>query len=296
MVFNTAFLFILGLAVGSFLNVVAFRYTGEGRLFHIPKINGRSHCRTCERTLAWYELIPVVSFIFQLGTCRGCKQQLSWQYPLVEVASGVACAFVPEIIWRVYQVPFALTLGMPPLWYYLVTVLFILVSLTLILISAIDARLTIIPDQSTLLIVFLGIVLVGIHFWYGLFADAHTAFVGFYAHLFGFQSSLWLNHIVGAFFGLIFFGFITLVSRGRAMGMGDVKLAGALGLLFGWPDTLVALMLSFIIGSLWGILVLARRKKTFSSAVPFGPFIALGAATTVFFGQFIVNGYFRIFG
>ncbi|MDO8429924.1 MAG: prepilin peptidase [bacterium] len=81
-------LFIFGLTFGSFLNVVSFRYSPEKSLFSFRNLLGRSHCPQCGKTLNWYELVPVFSFLIQKGKCRSCGEKISWQYPLVELASG----------------------------------------------------------------------------------------------------------------------------------------------------------------------------------------------------------------
>lgn len=114
--------------------------------------------------------------------------------------------------------------------------------------------------------------------------------------MFGFQNNIWLNHFFAALLGVAFFGAIVLITRGEAMGMGDVKLAGALGLIFGWPDIIMVLTLSFIIGSIFGIYLMIRKKKGMKDAVPFGPFLVIGSALTFFAGFEIINGYFKLFG
>jgi len=92
------FLFIFGLAIGSFLNVVSLRFQPGQRLLDLRIINGRSHCPHCQKTLRWYELIPLLSFIVQFGKCRHCKKKLSLQYPLVEFLSGLIFVSVPLLL------------------------------------------------------------------------------------------------------------------------------------------------------------------------------------------------------
>ncbi len=88
-------LFVFGLAIGSFLNVVALRYDGERSLFDAGPVSGRSYCPHCGRTLRWFELVPLVSFIMQGAKCRRCHAPISFQYPLVELISGLVFVFVP---------------------------------------------------------------------------------------------------------------------------------------------------------------------------------------------------------
>jgi len=291
----TIILFLFGLGFGSFLNVVSKRYQPDKRLFDLKVLGGRSQCPKCGARLSWYELIPIVSFLIQLGRCRTCRLPISLEYPIVELASGLVFAFVPAAVFEAFDVNFARLGGDLPIWYFLLAGIFILVSLTLILISAIDLRLRIIPDQSNILIAVLGLAAILIFGYYDLFGDLKGSFLGHYALLFGLRENVWINHLAGALFGLAFFGLIIILSRGRGMGIGDLKLAAALGLFFGWPDIALALALAFIAGAIGSIILLVRRKKGLKSAVPFGPFIALGALLILFFGQTLMDGYFTLF-
>jgi len=101
---------------------------------------------------------------------------------------------------------------------------------------------------------------------------------------------------VGAAAGGIFFFLIVLASRGRAMGMGDVKLITALGLLFGWPDIVLIIFLSFILGAVVSLILMALGRKKISDLVPFGPFIVLAAGLVFFFGARLLSLYFGIIG
>ncbi|MEK7612156.1 MAG: prepilin peptidase [Patescibacteria group bacterium] len=286
-------LFIIGTSLGSFINVLVLRYSGEGRIFS-KKITGRSHCMSCERVLRWHELIPVASFLLQAGKCRTCNAQLSLQYPIVELASGLATC---GIWWAVMRhIRFSVLLGEIPLGAVIaLAILFGLAALTLIFLSAVDARLTIIPDESNLLIAFLGLCIIGVKYYYGLFGAYSGSFLGHYASIFGFRDSLFLNHLLAAGIGAFFFGAIVLLSRGRAMGMGDAKLAAAGGLLLGWPDVALSFFLAFILGSFFGILTMVLGKNRMKSLVPFGPFIALGMLLVIFFGKEIMSVYFWLF-
>lgn len=292
---NYFLLFLFGIAIGSFINVLALRYDSEKRIFRKEIIGGRSRCMSCSKTLSWYELIPLVSFLVQLGKCRSCGARLSLQYPLVELLGGAIALGVPIAIRYAYGADFYRVGEALPLWYYGASAIFILAGFTYLFFSAVDARLTIIPDQSNILIVFLG----GLKIWLvsstPIWSNISGSFIGHYAALFALRESIIVNHLVAGVFGLLFFGLIWGLSRGRAMGFGDVKLAGATGILLGWPDTILALLLAFIVGALYGILLIVRRMKTMKSGVPFGPFIAIGAALTVFFGKYIMDFYFTLF-
>lgn len=295
MAINQLTLFIFGAVIGSFINVLSLRYQEDKPVFSRSSIGGRSHCPQCQKQLAWYELIPLVSFIIQRGRCRSCKTRLNWQYPIVEIISGLAMALTPSAIFNSYQVSLFMRDGTAPIWYYYLAAIFTIGVLILILISAIDFRLRIIPDQSNLLLGALGIAAIVVKSVYGLFGDLKGSFLGHYAAIFGSRNNIWVNHATAALFGLLFFGLIIFLSRGRAMGMGDLKLAIAIGLLIGWPDAILALMLAFITGSIWSIILMVRGAKNLRSTVPFGPFMALGVVLVILCGARIMDGYFSLF-
>lgn len=268
-------LFALGAAVGSFLNVVSLRYSSAGPILG-KQLLGRSCCPGCRRSLRWFELVPIFSFVFLRGRCRTCKKRISLQYPLTEILSGLIFVFVPAGLGG--QINPA-----GSAW--------LLIFETLLLIGLIDLRLHIIPDEANILLLILGILLA---FW-GRFDPPHDAFIGFYAMLFGTWKNIWLNRLVAAGFAATFFGFLILATKGKGMGMGDLKLAVPLAVVFGWPDMLIITALAFIFGSLLGGYTLLFRRGTLKSAVPFGPFLALASVTVFFFGQDILNWYFGLF-
>jgi len=289
-------LFIFGVTIGSFLNVLSRRYDSEGRIFTSRVFGGRSRCETCGEDLRWFELIPFVSFIIQRGKCRRCGAQLSFQYPIIELLSGAALAGIPYVVASTYGVGLAFRVGSElPVSYYATTALFAIALFVYLFIAAVDARLTIIPDQSNVLLVLLGIGRIGIDMFSGTWGDFSGSFIGHYAPLFGLRENIWLNHGAAAVFGGLFFGAIFLLSRGRAMGFGDVKLAAATGVLLGWPDTALALTIAFIVGAFFGILLMVRRLKGMKSSIPFGPFIVVGVLLVIFFGERIMDGYFALF-
>ena len=208
-----AILFIFGIAIGSFMNVLALRYDGEHFLFNPKVIGGRSRCPHCMHTLRWFELIPVISFIIQGARCRSCQARIGFQYPLVELLSGVIFVLVP---WHFASYPWLWDGG-----WYIFSGLWIAAFEILLLMAYIDLRLQIIPDE---LVVFLGIV-----------AILETIFAGAYVD----PGNPWMSHLLGAILGGGFFGSLVLATRGKGMGMGDVKLGVPLGFLFGWPDMLL---------------------------------------------------------
>jgi len=288
--------FVFGLAVGSFLNVLAMRYQPGGKLLATGVLSGRSRCTGCGNRLRWYELIPIVSFVVQKGKCRSCHMQLSFQYPLIELLSGLfalGAAYRLSSLYRIWQFGEVSSL---PSWYYLFFLVWLGALATLILISLIDLKFSIIPDQLNLFLLFLGFFNVILQSVYDKFGIFEGSFLGYHALPFGFRENVWLNHLFGAALGLVVFGIIIIITRGRAMGIGDLKMAAVLGFLFGWPDVVLIIVLSFVVGALWSLFAIARGKKTMKDMVPFGPFIALGAFMVFFAGFWIMNGYFNLFG
>lgn len=277
-------LFVFGLIIGSFLNVVILRYKPESSVFALFPLSGRSHCRSCRKTLSWYELIPLASFLIQRGRCRSCKERLSVQYPLVEFLTGLIF-LTPLYFYNPQMHDYSIVAG--ALW----TAAFI----AFLVLSAIDYYWMIIPDELNFFIIALGIVRILNEKTYSIFGDFTGSFIGQFSGLFGIRSDIWLNHLAGGAIGLAFIGLIILITRGRGMGMGDLKLSAALGVLFGWPDIAFLLALAFILGSVYGVYVLTLGKKGLKDSVPFGPFLILGAVTVVFFGKQLLMSYFGFF-
>src|SRR3989344_4279682 len=258
-VFILLFVFIFGAIIGSFLNVLILRlHTGR-------TLGGRSFCFSCQSQLRWYELIPIVSFLFQRGHCRSCYASISFQYPLVEFTSAVLA------VTLVYY--FGLTLS--------ALVLF-LVGCSLLAIVVYDLRHTIIPNELVYFFIFST-------FCYQYFNQPQ---------FFSWLSSL--NFLAGPIL-FCFFAFFWLVSGGRWMGLGDAKLALGIGWVLGISLGITAVIFSFWVGAFWGLgalsLSLFRRRKslTMKSEIPFAPFLVLGlvlvALTRFSILDFIYAGY-----
>ncbi|MBI3638523.1 prepilin peptidase [Candidatus Wolfebacteria bacterium] len=292
------YLFLIGASFGSFINVVSLRFKPEQKLFDPKIIGGRSHCPNCHKILSWYELIPVLSFLIQLGKCRNCKKRISFQYPIVEILAGLIVAVIPWYLKK-YQFLFfdpISYVGQSVINYQLlIAVIWIAIFLLFLLISIIDFREMIIPDSLNFSLGFLGLILALTWFFYVKFDHSASPFLKYYAQIFGFRENILLNYAIAVLSGMVVFGLIIILSRGRAMGWGDFKLVGALGLIFGWPEIIVVLILSFIVGALFGISLLIKRRKKMGDMIPFGPFLVIGSALTFFFGYQIVDFYFKVF-
>jgi prepilin signal peptidase PulO-like enzyme (type II secretory pathway) len=264
-ILTSFFVFCFGLFVGSFLNCVIYRLEKSESF-----LKGRSYCPYCKHILSWQDLIPIFSFIFLRGKCRYCQKPISWQYPLVELATGIL--FVFTLIYFFPKTSILLNSAMTELTsiYYLVIVCF------LIVIFVYDLKHYIIPDQ----VIYPAIVLA---FLYNIYQFAIN------------NQQLTINNFLFAFGAAAFFLTIVLISRGKWMGVGDIKLAFLMGLFLGFPDILVALFLAFLIGAAVGLILIALGKKTLKSEVPFAPFLVTGTFLAMFFGQKLIDTYLNLF-
>jgi leader peptidase (prepilin peptidase)/N-methyltransferase len=246
----TIVFFVLGITIGSFLNVVIFRLN-TGRSF-----GGRSACMTCKNTLSWYELIPVFSFLGLGGRCGTCKTKISIQYPVVELICGIIYAFLFlkfQDIFFFNTFTFAFTYA-----YY--TAAFSL----LLVIAVYDLKHKVIPDILSLIF--------GILTFIGLFFFSEKSSFIFSPHL-----PLILDFLSGIFIALPFYLF-WLASKGRWMGLGDAKLAIGIGWLLGISEVLSGVVVAFWVGASVGIaLVLISKKHNMKSEIPFAPYLVLGA-------------------
>ncbi|MCR4328089.1 MAG: prepilin peptidase [Patescibacteria group bacterium] len=277
-------LFVLGLSFGSFINVIALRYNPDRFLFSRTALGGRSRCAHCKKTLRWFELVPLISFLFQRGRCRSCHTRLSPQYMFAEIIAGAIFVLVPIRIASLYL--------LPPTSYYLLVTVWIFVLLILLLLSLIDVRFRIIPDECNVALIGAGMAIAILT---PVMNGTGGSFLGAYGILLLAQSHIWVNKLLGFLAGAFGLGILAVATRGKGMGMGDIKLAAALGVVFGWPDIAVLLGIAFVLGAIAGILEIATAKNTLNGTLPFGPFIALGATMLFFGGSELVKWYFGVF-
>lgn len=244
MVFLPIIIFVLGLLVGSFLNVVILRMN-TGR----SVATGRSFCPRCSRTLQWYELIPVFSFLALRGKCRTCKLPISFQYPIVEL--------VTAILFVIFYIKIPLEAGFTP--YSWLSFLFTLIVASLLIVAAVyDGRHKILPDGIMYPFMLLAIFAIAVE---------ATIFPGFSP-----AGALFDGVLVGLPFFLLWW-----LSKGRVMGFGDVKLALGIGWLLGLSLGFAAVIISFWIGAVFGLFLIAiTHTHSMKSQVPFGPFLILG--------------------
>ncbi len=287
-------LFVLGTILGSFLNVVIWRYKPGDFVFDLKRLRGKSHCPYCKETLRWFELVPLFSFLIQKGKCRRCEHKLSWQYPFVELIAGAVFVAVPWYLYRFYSIAY---ISLDPRLFCALVVFWLLVFLIWLLISVIDIRHYLVPDELNVTLASLGFFIVVMkQSIVGAILPFHNSFLKHYTLLLSPSQNIWVNHLVGALVGSLFFAFLILVSRGKAMGWGDVKLAFAIGLIIGWPEMGLSLLLAFALGGLIATMLLIFGKKTMGDRLPFAPLLIGSSVLTVFFGASIVQWYLGLFG
>lgn len=249
------FIFVIGLSIGSFINVLLYRLPkGENVL------SGRSKCPHCKQNLAWLDLMPVVSFLVLGGKCRQCQKTISPIYPVIELtAAGLALLSYLALGGMAVV---SLVFWMVICQFFLVLFLF-------------DLKSMILPDAviATLL----------------LFSIAYWALSGILPT----AASSWTAALGGGVALSLILGSLWFLSKGRWIGFGDVKLAFAIGFLFGFFGGLLVLYGAFIAGGLVSVVMLLTKKANLKTKLPLGSFISLAAIVYILFGQTILS-FFKI--
>ncbi len=264
-------IFIFGTIIGSFLNVLIYRL-GSGFGF-----NGRSQCLSCGKILRARMLVPVLSYLVQGGRCAYCRTKLSVQYPLVEVATGLlflAAAWVNHL----NHFPFPA---------HSLTFFFLDLSVlsTLVVIAVYDIKHKIIPDQLSLCFALLGGVILATKFTFGLSPEHYIPV---------FDQVPWWIDIAAAPLLAVPLALLWLLSGGRAMGLGDAKLAWGMGWFLGFSKGISAIVFAFWIAFIPSmiLLFLPRKHFTMKSEIPFAPFLVLGTLAAYVSGINILNWTF----
>ena len=260
---------LIGLAVGSFLNVVIYRLPIGMSLASPP-----SHCTSCNYTLKWYDNIPILSYVFLRGKCRKCGSHISFRYTAVEIANTV--------LWLLCAYMFAETS-------IVYAVLAMIVCSCCICVFYIDAETKIINNRFVITVAVCGVLAI-----------------------FCLPELDWPRHVIGGLAGFMLFYLIAVIGTkvyGReAMGGGDIKLAGAAGLLLGWQKLIMMLLLASVVGSI--VMLITRRRdldaaesdngqnRTNSGAdmreVAFGPYLAAALAVSLLFGDTVLDWYISL--
>lgn len=255
---------VLGACTGSFLTALTYRLP-KG----ISTTKGRSICPHCKTQIAWYDNIPLVSFVLLKGKCRNCGKKIALRYPLIEL--GTILLFLIFFLY-LSRCPNIGTESVICSWkatFGSLSYLFggIIVSI-LIAIFAIDLEHKIIPDQ----LIFFGVFTV---FSFLLFANPSVLF----------------NRFLAGFSVATFFLVVHLLTKGRGMGLGDVKFVILGGLLLGWTQSLVWLFLSFTAGAIIGVILILLKKAKFGREIAFGPYLVGALIITILFGERILRIY-----
>lgn len=216
----------------------------------------RSSCPRCHHTLTAGEPIPVVSYLLQGGKCRKCKARISPLYPFVELMTAILFTISPLLVGWSKELVIALTL----------------ISLFMILFVS-DIKFMIIPDKVLL-------------FFAGLFI-IERIFI---------PLTPWWDSLIGAAAGFFLLYGIALLSRGKGMGGGDIKLFAVLGLVLGWKLVLLSFFLSCFVGSIVGVVGILIGKVKRKQPIPFGPSIMVGTLAAYFFGVELLRWYVSLIG
>lgn len=243
---------LLGLCVGSFLNVVIYRLP-RGMNLARPG----SHCTTCDYVLKWYDNIPVVSWVLLGGRCRSCRERISVRYTAVELANMALWVLSALIFWEE-----------SPLY----AVVAAIVCSVLICIFYIDLEHMLIYNRFILLVAAGGLIT--------MFYDSYTEPAD---HVIG-------ALVGGVSFALLYFGAIAILKR-EAMGFADVKLAAAAGLLLGWQKFIFAILVGSVVGSFVLVILNRVKNQERNTEYPFGPFIVGGVLLALLAGEPILTWY-----
>lgn len=289
--------FVVGTILGSLAKVLADRSL-EGRTF-----KGRSYCSHCKHKLGWYDLLPIFSYLLLWGRCRYCRKKIGHEYLWVELGLGAAVAV---LFWQE-------ALRFPGVADYFRLAIFILeltfktfflTALAALFIT--DLRKMLLPDRITLpaiaaslvFLIVLTVIKIGYFYYY-----LSQTILGKYLlppHSDYFQRHAWItlepvlwSTISAVAIGIFFTGLIIL-TKGKGMGGGDVKLGVLMGLVLGFPGSFLALMLAFLTGATLSLGLIALGKKNFGDTLAFGPFLILGSYTSLLWGEEIISWYLSL--
>jgi leader peptidase (prepilin peptidase)/N-methyltransferase len=286
---------LLGLAFGSFLNVCLSRWP-EGESVVKP----RSHCRNCDRTLAWWENVPLLSWIALRGRCRTCQESISWRYPLVELAVGTLWAYT---VWRSFPnlvFPHAFTFYLDDAILSMIGTL--VLCWILVALAVLDAEHLWLPDIITLSGIALGCLLFVAHLGMLLLFPLPIGVVGIRSGVVSVIAKFVLGIIAAAGIILLIRWTYWLVRRREGIGLGDAKLMAMLGAWLGLSGALLSFAVGVLLGAIFALVVLvlprARRESDtwMLSKLPLGTFLCIGGIVTALWGQPIIAAYLRFVG
>ena len=249
------FIGIFGLIIGSFLNAVIYRLKSGDSI-----VKSRSKCTHCQRQLKAKDLVPLFSWLALKGKCRFCNDKISWQYPAVEFIT--ALLFIIGYLILVTDFSTFIILNYI---FYLIAISF------LIVIFVFDHLHQLILDKVTIPLMVIAIIFI------------------FVLRL------NWTEHVLAGIAGGAWFGWQYVLSKGKWIGGGDIRLGIIMGLLLGFPGVIVALFLAYILGAIVGVYLLATKKRDRGSQIAFGTFLSLSTVVTWLCGDQLLNWYLGLF-
>ncbi len=253
---------ILGLCVGSFLNVVIYRLPNDMKLWFPP-----SHCPTCNHKIKWYDNIPVISYIVLRGKCRVCGEKISARYPLVELLNMV--------LWLICLTVFTDIFIKSNTNDYVMFVVSCLACSCLICVLFCDLENMIIPDELQITLLCLGLAST-----FSDFVSTQSQVIGFFA---------------GGGFFLLVYVISYAIKKKECLGFGDVKLFAVLGLLLGLGNIILVTLLASVFGAIILLILNKSKKEGANKEYPFAVFIVPAAIITLFVGQYIIAWYQSLF-
>ncbi len=258
---------LAGIAIGSFLNVCIDRLPR-----HKSIVRGASHCDSCGRRLSVPDLIPLVSYLWLKGRCRYCNARIPFRVFLVELLTGGLFLLA---FWRFGLTP---QFGISALW-----------CCVFLVIIFIDWEQQLILNKVTYPMAVVALVILALDYFV-----PEARILGNLAFWPGDKPAI-LSGVIGGAIGLGFFLLVALINP-RGMGMGDVKLAGLIGLVTGFPLVVVALLIGILVGGGVAIALLLLKRKGRKDVIPYGTFLAIGPIVTLFWGADIFSWYQGLFG
>ena len=256
--YGTVFSLLIGLCIGSFLNVCIYRIPLD-----LSIARPRSFCPSCQHPIAWYDNLPVLSYLILGGKCRHCRTAISARYPLVELLTGLL--FV--LVWNRF--------GFTPL-----SPIFWITMSGLVVATFVDIDHMIIPDSVSLGGIAFGLIASAL---VPALHNADTALDALITSGLGMLAgagTLWLVAVVGKW-----------MFKKDAMGLGDVKLLGAIGAVLGLPSVIYTILMSSLAGTVFGLLLIAIGGHRWRSRLPYGPYLAAAAASWILGGDQLWNWY-----
>lgn len=307
--------FISGIFLGSLIKALADR-----SLKNVTFL-GRSRCEFCKKSLFWFDLIPVFSYFFLKGRCRFCHKKLSVEYLLAEILMGILIGF---LFWHSFsgsKLTFlqlfnnfqllgsfkANSIVIFQSFSFLSDLLFktFFISVLCILFLT-DIKDMFIPDRIVIpaikitffYLLFLTVLKIGYLYYYLTLSPIGQKLLPPYSDYFQTHAQITAEPLTqGILMAVLIAGFfmaLIIITRGRGMGGGDVKLGALIGLSLGLPNSLIALVLAFFTGAVFSLFLILFGRKHFGQTIAFGPFLVLGSISALFFGNEILNWYLHL--